>query len=156
MKDYQIKVVQSKPWGWRRVAKNVCRFGWELNEAEKQTTTNVEHYYDSDGRLKEKKTSNSTVIMSFTRYPAKFENLLKVAPIEAIYNLCFLVRKIAGYVFPVLAGLSIICALAQLEAFLGIVSKPAIISGVAWVALIVAEDVLSRVGENILFNKGDQ
>ena len=154
MKDYQIKVVQVNPWGWRRIAKNFCRFGWELSEAEKQTTTSTEHYVDSDGNVKEKKSSSSKVMLTFFRYPAKFNsgNLLKIMPIEALYNICFLVRKIAAYVLPALVAICFGMALFQAEAILEeLLLPPTTIAGVVWVAMIVAETVLARVGEAILF-----
>ena len=154
MKDYQIKVVQVNPWGWRRIAKNFCRFGWELSEAEKQTTTSTEHYVDSDGNIKEKKSSSSKVMLTFIRYPAKFNsnNLLKAMPIEAIYNICFLVRKIAAWVLPILVAFCIGAFFFQAEAiFEELLLTPTTIAGVAWVAMIAAETVLARVGEAILF-----
>ena len=76
------KVLCVKKLGWRRIAKNMTRFGWTLADAEQHTTTTEETTYT--GEVANNKvyitphTKSSTKVrvwLSFYRNSDNFKNL---------------------------------------------------------------------------------
>ena len=109
----QIKTVKCRKIGWKNVSKNVQCFGWTPASAEEITTIKEKlDYYEVSGSFDENMhfsgtatphitTSTKTrVWLSFYRIPADFSNLPAIAPLELLYNIFFLIRKILGTILP--------------------------------------------------------
>ena len=161
--DYQTKYVSVKRLGWRTVVRQRKRFGWELYDAEEETETTTTTTYE--GRITddkvyiEPKTSTSTktrVNLTFIRYPKKFKNLGVVKPIEWIYNLVFLLRRILGALLYV-ATLLMLGMMFFMNQYLfgGSSGAEMIIIGFmsawcVWIGGVVLESVLSLIAKAIL------
>ena len=116
--------------GWRRIAKNVMRFGWKLESAEEHTETTVtDHYevyetpvrkkwnggynsgYETDiygnivtkeekRYLKTTKETKSRVYMDFCRNAVWYTNLSSIFLLEFLFNILLLVRRLLGFLLP--------------------------------------------------------
>ena len=118
MADFQTKVLCVKKLGWKRIAHNVERFGWTLGEAEEETETTITTSYEGrvsgDNIYIEEKVSKSTKVrvwLSFHRYKSDFSNYYAVKPLEIIYNIAFLLRRILGFLLPIASVLLLITCL---------------------------------------------
>ena len=108
MSDMQYKRVSISKFGWKRVAKNFMRFGWDLDDATQVTTTTTNTEYE--GRVVGDKvhitphtTSSSKVHMEleFSRDRSEYSNLLAIFPLELVYNIVFLIRRLIGAILAI-------------------------------------------------------
>lgn len=162
--DYQTKYVNVRKLGWRTVVRQRKRFGWELYDAEQETTTTTETTYEGtvsgDTVYIKPKTTTSTktrVHLTFIRYPKQFKNLAVVRPIEWIYNLVFLLRRILGSLL-YLATAAVFLAFFFLNTYMASKEAEPIIIGFmaawfVWMGLILCEVVFSLIGKAILRRK---
>ena len=104
----KTKVLRVKPFGWKRIARNVQRFGWTAYDAEEETTTTTETSYT--GEIVGNKvyitphTKSSTKVrvwLSFYRNSDNFKNLYAIKPFELLYGIVFWIRRILGTLLPI-------------------------------------------------------
>ena len=104
----KTKVLRVKPFGWKRIARNVQRFGWTAYYAEEETTTTTETSYT--GEIVGNKvyitphTKSSTKVrvwLSFYRNSDNFKNLYAIKPFELLYGIVFWIRRILGTLLPI-------------------------------------------------------
>lgn len=156
----QEKTIAVKKLGWKRVCKNTQRFGWKLQDAVQEERTSVTTSYE--GRVSgdhvyidEHNSSTTKIIMHlfFYRNRDAFSNISSIFVLELIYNLVFLVRRIIGFLLPLLTiGVVLIAALGESE-WLFKETNYGTLWGVAvliWLVLIITENVLSIVASKIL------
>lgn len=160
MGKIKTKVLGIKRLGWKRVAKNVCRFGWHLSDAEEETITETETEYEgtiTDDKIyikpHTKTTTKTTVWLTFWRDSREFSNLAAIFPIEFIYNIIFLARRIVGFALPLYLGFCIICT-----AFgFGSDIEPLLSAGgfilAGWLALVALENIFAIIAKLILKRK---
>lgn len=81
----KTKVLRLKRFGWKRIAKNVQRFGWTMSDAEEETTTTTETSYTGEivnnkVYITPHKTSHTSIVvwLSFFRDKDKFYNLYAI------------------------------------------------------------------------------
>ena len=160
MGKIKTKVLGIKRLGWKRVAKNVCRFGWHLSDAEEETITETETEYvgtitDDKIYIKPhtKTNTKTTVWLTFWRDSREFSNLAAIMPLEMIYNIAFLLRRIVGFILPLYFAICVIGSaigfseeLKQLYAAGGFVLA-------AWLGLIALENILAIISKLILKRK---
>lgn len=156
MKNYnrqKIKQLTIKKLGWKRIAKNVQRFGWVLYDATEHTTITEETTYE--GRI-----SGDTLYInprtnrkSYTRVWLTFYRALVVSSnvktLEFFYNVIYFLRKIFAFCLPILwIGTLIMWITAGTgnfaEYFYGFL-RLAIGCSVSWILGIILEGVLSRI-----------
>lgn len=157
--DISYKHLTIKKLGWKRVAYNTMRFGWELDDAEQETTTTIERNYE--GRIYDNKIyidehrvehTKVSVHLYFSRQKCKYKNLLAIFPLELIYNICFLIRRIIGAILPfVFVGLMIIASVGRMNSLEDSALSLWFMVGLSvWIGLIILEGVLSRIAAKIL------
>ncbi len=162
MKNLQLKTLCLKKLGWKRVAKNQMRFGWDLYDGEEETTTTTTTtyettFYEDKAYTEEHKDvhSKTRIWLYFQRHRDNYQNLLAILPLEIIYNICFYVRRIIGF-FLIPAFVIIIIASTvtsgsvMTEEESNIVSLWYSIAFFSWLILIAAENILSRIAGKIL------
>lgn len=157
--DYQTKYVSVKRLGWRTVVRQRKRFGWELYDAEQETTTTTTYEGRISGDtvyIEPKKSTKVRVNLTFIRYPKDFKNLGVVKPIEWIYNLVFLLRRILGALLYV-ATLLMLGMMFFMNKYLfgGSPEADMIIIGFmsawcVWIGGVILESVLSLIAKAIL------
>lgn len=158
MAGVDTKVVAVRKFGWKRIAKNFCRFGWHLSDAEEERVTTYEttyeaSVYDDKVYVKPHTTSNTKITMwlSFWRNSNEFTNLGAIWPLELIYNIIFLVRKIVAFFLPFV---TIIMFLGMMLNFVDPENSPLvkgwIIGFIGWIVLIILEGILARIAAAIL------
>lgn len=161
--------------GWGRIVRNTERFGWELVTAEEVTTVETETYYEGyqdgnrfiieaemDGnniKLPTKTREHKSVRehLTFRRDSNWFKNLFAIFPLELIYNILFIVRRIIGILLPIAAGLLFAVAIIfnniELRDDIIHISMYVEIAFVVWLALIIIEGILARIAKRILKRK---
>lgn len=160
MADVQIRHVSIKKIGWRRVAKNFMRFGWDLTSAEQETTTTYDVKYEgkiiNDKIEIQDKTEEHTKVrvnLSFYRRKTDYKNLAAVMPIELVYNICFYARRLIGFVLPFYGLILFIMMMAGMSGdaeLLNTVGMPCLALLFVWAGLIILEGVFSRIAGKIL------
>lgn len=165
-KDISTKVLCVKKIGWKRIAKNFMRFGWDLDDAEQETTITKTTEYEitetPKGYHAKPHTNTSTKVriwLTFTRRKSDFENLAAVRPLELFYNLFFYARRIVGFVLPILAIATFVLALLggasttnDMGGYNTMVGWLLAVFGI-WVGLILLETILARIAGKILRRK---
>ncbi|MBQ9369781.1 MAG: hypothetical protein IJU10_01755 [Clostridia bacterium] len=144
----QEKNLSVSRWWWRRIARNMARFGWDLFDAYKLTTTR----YDSDGF----KRKAVTMEMIFLREESNFENLPEIALIERKFNFWMIIRRVFGvllYIFNVMLLIALI--LRENDVLRSIFGASWFIVLFIWFTAIFFENKLSRKAEKILIRKKD-
>ena len=157
----KTKVLRLKRFGWKRIAKNVQRFGWTMSDAEEETTTTTETSYTGEivnnkVYITPHKTSRTSIVvwLSFFRDKDRFYNLYAIRPLELLYTVIFWIRRILGNLLP----------LATLVMFIGVAvnqstPNPAEFENIflyyllaifIWLSGIVLEGVISRIAGKIL------
>ena len=132
------KVLKVNRIGWKRIAKNTTRFGWNYVDVNKGSNLNL-----SPQRIGKRK-----VVFSFYRLDTeKDAQPTAVRTLEFIYNLIFLFRRIAAFFLPILIAVGIIVSIIKqpdgfFTALAFIFSDFAI-----WIACIILEGVLARSAE---------
>lgn len=161
MSNYQTKYLRIKKFGWKRVVKNVEKFGWTLDEAEKETVISRSTSYDGNVYgdkiyIKEnvKETKKVFMNLSFHRYKDEFENLSSIFALELLYNIIFLLRRLCGFFLPVLSiVVFVLFALSSGEGTLAKEMKLDIIlavDAIGWILGLVLEGVLASISKKIL------
>lgn len=158
----QTDYLTIKKFGWKRIAKNKQRFGWVLADAVKETTvtesTSYEGRVSGDNLYITPKTTSKSKIrinLSFVRDRNDFENLGSIKPIETVYNLIFLIRRILGFfLLPVFIGIMIFGAFFGASDYLlgegGGIWIAWCVCFIIWLGGIILEGILSRVAAKIL------
>lgn len=159
----QSKFLRIKRFGWKRIAKNIMKFGWEMYDATEHTTTTETHTlsayvdYNNNVRVEDKVDTKSSVRMElcFVRYKEKFVNLGAVKPLELLYNLIFLFRRIIGFFLPFgflgLFACGVICnQTPDFENILGTIGIWVSVAFVSWTLFIILEQILSSIACKIL------
>ncbi len=155
----QTKFLRINKFGWKRVAKNTMRFGWELDDAVQHDETTYNRSYTTTygtygAYTKEHvdKRTKTRIHLTFYRYTDAFTNLFSVFFLELLYNLAFLVRRLIGWVLPLGGGILLFFALMGegeeiAESAFGFYVFTAFF---LWVGLQVAEVILSLIAKAIL------
>ncbi len=160
----QTKSLWVRQMGWQRIARNMGRFGWQLDDAVQQTETRTRTTYN--GYVSENgnvninphttKSKKIRIHLSFVRYDEDFENIGSMGLLEFFYNLFFFIRSLVGFVLP-FTFLVLIPPIGPLvggmlfgdEKWANIVGVVLGILG-AWLVLIILENILSRIAGKIL------
>ncbi len=156
----QTKNLVVKKFGWKRVCKNTQRFGWVLNDAvqheETTVTTSYEGRVEGDKVYIDEHSSSSTKVtihLSFYRNKDDYTNLPAIFPLELIYNIAFLARRIIGFLLPLLTiGVVLIAAIGQSD-WLFEETNYGTLWGVAiaiWLGLIILESIFAFIASKIL------
>lgn len=121
--------------GWKRIAKNIIRFGWE--------------YIDDDGgsdiNLPPTRAGKHRVKLSFVRANCARDAQPKaVRTLEFFYNLIFLLRRIALFLLPVFAVAGIVVSVVKSMDGLSAAIAFIFVDLVVWIACIITEEILSR------------
>lgn len=95
----QQKSLVVRKLGWKRVVRNLARFGWELDDAVQHTHTQIKTRYDGNF-ANTTKTKKIRIHLEFLRFDEKFENLSSVSALEFLYNFIFVIRRIIGTLLP--------------------------------------------------------
>lgn len=157
--DTQYKTLIVKKFGWKRVAKNTMRFGWQMSDAEEHVTTTTETSYDGEivgdkVYINEhvKRHTAVTVHMYFWRRKSDYKNMFAVSILELFYNIIFYIRRILGAILPfALAAIIFIYAFGGVSDELAPTISTAYMSAlVIWIGAIIMEGVLSRIAGRIL------
>lgn len=157
-KTKQFKSLIIKKLGWKRVAKNVMRFGWELDDAVEHHDTTVTTSYE--GRVvgdtvyvdehKDEKTK-VRVHLDFHRDRSKFANLGAIFVFELFYNIFFYLRRLIGFCLPILLLGSLVVAMVDAQSELGGNLGILLCSlFCAWLGLIALEGIFARIAHAIL------
>lgn len=163
----QTKTLTVRRFGWKRVANNMYRFGWDLADATQHTQTRAKTTYE--GRINYSgnvditpHTSKSTkirVILDFVRYDEYIPNLGSISVLEAFYNLIYFIRFIVGTFLPFSAILFIPpfapllgSALFGSEHWNRIIGIPVILF-IVWIVGIFLEWLFSFISWKILSKK---
>ena len=107
------KWVRVRPIGRKRVAQCIMRFGWNLDDATKRTQTTITDWYE-EGTNNYVKTTSSTkrwVELSFYRDSRWFSNLAVLLIPELLFNIAFLLRRIIGFLLPLVIPAAILIIL---------------------------------------------
>jgi len=163
MKLLQTKILCLKKLGWKRVAKNQMRFGWDLDDGEEETTTTTTTTYETTfyqdkayTKKYEDTHSKIRILLYFVRNRDDYQNLFAILPLELIYNICFYVRRIIGFLLPPAFIFIMIASTATNGSGTNHTDDFATvflwfsIAFVAWLILIAAEGILSRIAGRIL------
>ena len=159
--------------GVDRATDNIERFGWKLYDT--GTTeidhrkTEVEGYYDGSGkfiieatkeggevRLPTRTTGSVEYLhhLYFYRDSRWYKNLPAIIFFELLFNICFLVRRILGWLLKIAGTLLLIgVALMSVIGIKDTVMQFALyvfFAFLAWLFLLILESVLSRIAEAIL------
>lgn len=157
--DYAHKHLILKRFGWKRVANNTMRFGWQLNDAEQHTTTTIEKSYegticDDKVYIKENQTRRTSVSIHlyFSRRKSDYNNIYAIFPLELLYNICFLIRRIIGAILPIaFMGIILVVAIGSSDLIKESGADTWLMIGFGiWLGLIILEGVLSRIAGKIL------
>ncbi len=163
---YSTMELSVRKFGWKRVAKNFCRFGWETVGAEERTEITETPCHDH----KEYETQEAYVIedvyytkretkvrvwLSFVRFPDRFANLGAIKPLELLFDLVFLVRRILGFLLPLAALAAAVMTVIENAGGGEYQYAFPLIGGVlagafVWLLLNVAEVVIARIASRIL------
>lgn len=160
----KTKVLRVKPFGWKRIARNVQRFGWTAYDAEQHTTTTEETTYT--GEVANNKvyitphTKSSTKVrvwLSFYRNSDNFKNLYAIKPFELLYGIVFWIRRILGTLLPIATVIMFIFVMINQST-----PNPTELEGIflcyllalgAWIVGLIMESVVSRIAGKILKRK---
>ena len=157
----KTKVLRVKPFGWKRIARNVQRFGWTAYDAEEETTTTTETSYT--GEIVGNKvyitphTKSSTKVrvwLSFYRNSDNFKNLYAIKPFELLYGIVFWIRRILGTLLPIATVIMFIFVMINLST-----PNPTEMESIflyyllalgIWVLGMVLEGIIARIANKIL------
>lgn len=164
MKKIQKKVLCLKKFGWKRVAKNTMRFGWELDDATQETEITEKHtwereYNPNTRKITEtervEKSSKIRIWLTFYRRPDAFTNLVAISPLEMLYTIFFWIRRIIGFILPLLTiAFVVVAALGDGEELLNTPFGPLYFSALGiWVGLILLESILAHIAAKLLKRK---
>lgn len=155
----QVKKLVIKKFGWKRVAKNVMRFGWDLDNAvehvDTTVTTNYEERVVGDTVYLDQHDTTKTKVrihLDFHRNKDKFENLKSVSVLEVFYNLIFTLRRLVGFCLPFLLIAAFVVAIIGQggdEGFTELWTAFGI-SFAVWALFIILEGVFARISAKIL------
>ena len=164
MKKVQTKVLCLKKFGWKRIAKNTERFGWILDDATEEEEITETHTWEGEynpstnkitGRERVEKSSKIRIWLTFYRYPNTFTNLIAISPLEILYTICFWIRRIVGFILPLLTiALFVVAAIGDGPELLETSFGPLYFSALGiWIALILLEGIFARIAAKILKRK---
>lgn len=144
-----------KPRGWRRVVRNIQRFGWEVDSARDltsvSTTTNYSAKYVSDDTIEvSSHDSNSyhrRIIVDLHRNELEIPGIEKIKQLELLYNVFYIIRKILGPLFPFNLFFFIY---ALIDSSLLSMTLTFFFLSVMWVISRILEDVISSKAKIIL------
>ena len=159
MGGIQFKTVAVRTFGWQRVARNFCRFGWELGDA--NTITEVRERTRYEGRTygdtftvtpHTTRRTKTRVHLSFARDTSAFPDYPRIIALELLFNILFLLRRIIGALLPWGLGITFLCLILNVtetnDPTLPLLVFAAFL---VWVLLQFFEYFLSRVAQRILF-----
>ena len=164
MKKVQTKVLCLKKFGWKRVANNTERFGWTLDDATEEEEVTETHTWEGEynpstnqyrARERVDRSSKVRIWLTFYRTPADFTNLIAISPIEMLYTICFWIRRIVGFILPLLTiALVVVASIGDGPELLETSFGPIYFSSLGiWVALILLEGIFARIAAKILKRK---
>lgn len=166
MAKYKTKHMCLRKFGWKRIAKNICRFGWTLRDAEENHETTVTHGYnvsEDDDYIYVNPTTTTTtkvrIYLDFVRYPDDFKNLKSIILLEAFYNLIFVLRRFCGWILPfftvvalVLPGLGGAGSGSDMDALYGWYGGTVLF----WLVGFFLEGILARIASKVLKYKDEE
>jgi hypothetical protein len=168
MVDYDTKVLCVKKIGWKRIAKNTQKFGWELSDAEEETTFTTETEYENieyDNKVYTREsgsttTSKTRIWLYFHRYKSTIKNCNSIKVLEAFYNFIFLIRRILAFILPIMTiGIFFVIVLGSfIENFFNIKDfylyylMAYFIGLFVWIAMIITENILANIARDKILN----
>ena len=166
MANVQYKSLSIPKFGWKRVAKNFMKFGWELNDATQVTTTTRTTEYSGEVRgdniyITPHTTSSSKIHMELklVRQRDRFSNLLAIAPLETIYNIIFLIRRLLGFLLKVAGPVWLVGLLFgssfMTDDFRQTVMLAYMIPAFVWLFSMLIENILAFISSKILSLKSE-
>lgn len=163
MSSYQTKYISVKKMGWKRIARNVQRFGWVLDDAEEEVIINRSrsyegNVYDDKVYIKENVKEKRKVLihLSFHRDGNDFENLNSISIIEIFYNIIYFIRKILAWILPIFSiVVFVIMLLGQSDelfgnGYLAPMGTYYVLCLIFWGVGILTENILANVASSIL------
>lgn len=148
-----------KRHGWKRIAKNTMKFGWELYDAKEHTTVTEETSYTGkvvdDTIYLDPHTKTYTSIsihLSFVRYKEKFSNLFAIFPLEILYKIVFTLRRILGSILPLAFGASFLfyIFMSGTDSNVMLPLGCCFIGLIVWAVLILFEQIFAGIAGKIL------
>lgn len=155
---HEIKALSVHRFGWKRIAKNMRRFGWEIDTVEDYREYKVERQYTAEVHGTDIEISSEDVVTnSFratlipcSRKLADFENLEEIKKIERWHNFIYGIRNLFFKLrIPATIVLLAAAALAEKISFVWIWS----IYCMVWLLLRFPENLLARTAEKKLRRK---
>ncbi|MDE6690346.1 MAG: DUF1292 domain-containing protein [Clostridia bacterium] len=140
-----VKDITVKKIGWRRIAKNTCRFGWAYVNPDSDSDEIIEPF---------SKKGTTKVELLFVRSDAVTKGKSAVHTLEFIYNLIFLLRRIVAFLLPILAVVGIVVSVIKREEGVKTAVMFVLIALLVWIACIIAEGVLARCAASKLRSQG--
>lgn len=138
--DGTAKVFKVNKIGWRRIAKNAQRFGW------------IGRYEDENGKYKRADNIGKfKVLLGFSRLDSERDSQpSSVRVLESIYNVFFLIRRIAAFFLPIIPIALIVLGIVAviIPSVMGImetVLKLFVAALVIWIACIILEGIFARI-----------
>lgn len=133
LKDICVKKV-----GWRRIAKNTCKFGW-LYLNPNSDSNEIQEPWSKKGKTKVK--------LCFARSDAAKQAQPKaVRVLETFYNIVFLLRRIAAFLLPIMFFCGIIVTVIKFEDGGAETAAAFIFSNfIVWIACIIIENILASI-----------
>lgn len=156
----QTKFLRVVPFGHKRVIRNERKFGWELVDYVKHTTTTTTTEYE--GKVHDNgdvtftphtSTSSKTRMeLYFVRDKDRIANLGSVYLVEMWFNLIFLIRRIIGFFVPIVGVAFLLVALmgGSMDEVGKMVGTAFFVIILSWLAGIILEDILAAIGKKVL------
>ncbi len=145
--------------GWKRVAKNICHFGWRCTDAYEVTSEtrdvtettiriNGKDYVNVDAQIR----SKTRVDLYFVRDSRDFTNLPAIFLIELLFNIVFNIRRFIGFLLPIYLGISALLfgmggSLPFDSIMVGLIAELVVL---VWILLMVFEKIFAVIGGKIL------
>lgn len=156
------KVICVRKFGWKRVARNIESFGWKLGDAEEHTEISEKHEHTftltDTGVTHEHHVQRETKVriwLSFFRHNDQFANLKAIKPLEILFNLVFLIRRIIGFLLSLMAAACFLLVIFE-NAVGGNYEYSYPVVGVTfsalfvWIVLNFVEVLLAKIAQNKL------
>ncbi|MBO4666587.1 MAG: hypothetical protein J5666_00465 [Bacilli bacterium] len=157
----KIKVLCIRRLGWQSVANEFIRLGWHIGSAEEETTTTYTDHYNvyESGRREYTGTTTSSKVriwLTMSRDRDWYVNGNKIIPIDILFSIVFLLRRIFAWLAPISSIPFIIVLLlgqAGNDEYKALWVLFLVVFFI-WLGLRILESVLSHIGKRILL-KGE-
>lgn len=159
MSTIQTKCLSIRKFGWKRVCSCHARFGWELDEAIERTKTKTTTEYE--GRIEGDRvtlkpntttTTDTRILLTFTRDRSRISNYLIVWMIELLYNVAFLFRRLIGFFMPfTVLAFSVVFLMGDSGSEIGQMLTGVLgVHFLVWLTGVVLEVIISAIGGAVI------